>query len=101
MRLLFRTDPLPGESPAATSAVAHEHSYRSSLAGADPRIPPIGLTGTIPPNGLHVLRLDIEEWRELCYRNVKGRTHTSSVSRRTHQRWLKLQASTRLPTLPA
>ena len=29
--------------------------------------------------GFHVLRLEREEWRAMCYRHVKGRRDTTSV----------------------
>ncbi len=77
MRLLFRTDPLPGESPRGyLCRVAHEHSYRGPrLLAQIPGFPRIGLDRDDTAERIaHVLRLDIEEWRELCYRNVKGRT---------------------------
>lgn len=77
MRLLFRTDPLPGESPRGyLCRVAHEHGYSGPLA--------IAQIAGLPRSGLerddnasqiaHVLRLDPEEWRSLCYRHVNGRT---------------------------
>ena len=77
MRLLFRVDPLPGESPRGyLCRVAHEHSYRGPLSLAQiPGFPRSGLErdGTAERIA-HVLRLDLEEWRALCYRHVKGRT---------------------------
>ncbi len=76
-RLLFRVDPLPGESPRGyLCRVAHEHRYGGPLA--------IAQIAGLPESGLalddhaariaHLLRLDLEEWRALCYRRIKGRT---------------------------
>jgi hypothetical protein len=75
MRLLFRVDPLPGESPRGyLCRVAHEHGYSGPLSLAQ-------IAG-LPRSGLerddnarliaHVLRLETEEWRGLCYRHVNG-----------------------------
>jgi hypothetical protein len=66
MRLLFRVDPLPGESPRGyLCRVAHEHGYSGPLSLAQ-------IAG-LPRSGLerddnarliaHVLRLETEEWR--------------------------------------
>jgi hypothetical protein len=75
-RLLFRVDPLPGESPRGyLCRVAHEHSYRGPFSLAQ-------IAG-LPPSGLdredrveqiaYVLRLAPEEWRAMCYRHIKRR----------------------------
>jgi TniQ protein len=75
MRLLFRVDPLPGESPRGyLCRVAHEHGYSGPLSLAQ-------IAG-LPRSGLerddnarliaHVLRLETEEWRGLCYRHING-----------------------------
>lgn len=77
MRLLFRVDPIPGESPRGyLCRVAHEHGYSGPLALAE--------IAALPRSGLerddtvkqiaHVLRLEPEEWRALSYRHVNGRT---------------------------
>jgi hypothetical protein len=77
MRLLFRVDPLPGESPRGyLCRVAHEHGYSGPLAiGQIAGLPRSGLERDDNANQIaHVLRLDPEEWRSLCYRHVNGRT---------------------------
>ncbi len=76
VRLLFRVDPLPLESPRGyLCRVAYEHNYIGPLSV-------VGLTGLPEPaleqaDGCeqisHLLRLDPEEWRAMCYRHVKGR----------------------------
>jgi len=73
-RLLFRVDPLPGESPRGyLCRVAQEHSYRGpwslmEIAG----LPPSGLDREDRVEQVaHVLRLDPEEWRAMCYRHIK------------------------------
>ena len=80
-RLLFRVDPLPGESPRGyLCRVAHEHGYGSPNALA--QIAGLWVSGTGRVTGLdqdaairqlsHVLRLEPEEWRSMCYHHVKG-----------------------------
>jgi hypothetical protein len=73
-RLLFRGDPLPGESPRGyLCRVAQEHSYRGpsslmEIAG----LPPSGLDREDRVEQIaHVLRLDSEEWRAMSYRHIK------------------------------
>jgi hypothetical protein len=75
-RLLFRVDPLPGESPRGyLCRVAQEHSYRGpwslmEIAG----LPPSGLDREDRVEQIaHVLRLDPEEWRAMCYRRIQRR----------------------------
>ena len=75
-RLLFRVDPLPRESPRGyLCRVAHEHGYGGPLSLAqiaglsacdlerEERVKQIS----------HVLRLEPDEWRAMCYRHIKGR----------------------------
>ncbi len=75
-RLLFRVDPVPFESPLGyLCRVAHAPGYDGPQWLAD-------LAG-IPPGGFelaergsklaHALRLDVSEWRRLCYMPVMGR----------------------------
>jgi len=75
-RLLFRVDPLPGESPRGyLCRVAQEHSYSGSCS--------LMQIAGLPPSGLdredrveqiaHVLRLGPEEWRAMCYRRIQRR----------------------------
>ncbi len=75
-RLLFRVDPMPHESPRGyLCRVAQEHGYSGPLfllkiAG----VPPSRLEredGVKPVS--YMLRLEADEWREICYRRVKGR----------------------------
>jgi hypothetical protein len=75
-RLLFRVDPLPGESPRGyLCRVAQEHSYRGpsslmEIAG----LPPSGLDREDRVEQIaHVLRLEPEEWRAMCYRRIRRR----------------------------
>jgi len=75
VRLLFRVDPVPLESPRGyLCRVAHEHSYSGPLS----IVRLAGLSGTALErmDGIgqmaHVLRLEPEEWRTMCYRHVKG-----------------------------
>ena len=76
-RLLFRVDPTPLESPRGyLCRVAYEHRYGSPLSV-------VRLAG-LPEAAWeraddfeqisHLLRLEPEEWRTMCYRHVKGRT---------------------------
>ena len=75
-RLLFRVDPLPRESPRGyLCRVAYEHCYGGPLSLAqiaslsacdlerEERVKQIS----------HVLRLEPDEWRTMCYRPIKGR----------------------------
>ena len=76
VRLLFRVDPLALESPRGyLCRVAQEHNYIGPLSV-------VRLAGLPEPaleqaDGCeqisHLLRLDPEEWRAMCYRHVKGR----------------------------
>src|SRR3989442_1495505 len=73
-RLLFRVDPLPGESPRGyLCRVAQEHSYRGpwslmEIAG----LPPSGLDGEARAERVaHVRLLAPEEWRAMCSRHIK------------------------------
>jgi hypothetical protein len=82
-RLLFRADPVAGESPRGyLCRVAYEHGYSSPNAIA--QIAGLWVSGsgsvsgldhdaTIPPIS-QVLRLEAEEWRSMCYHHVKGRS---------------------------
>lgn len=76
-RLLFRVDPVSAESPRGyLCRVAYEHGYSGPLA--------IAQIAGLPRSGIerddnieqiaHLLRLDPEEWRALCYRHINGRT---------------------------
>ncbi len=76
VRLLFRVDPVPLESPRGyLCRVACEHSYIGPLSvvrlagvpGAD-----LERTDSYEPMS-RLLRLEPEEWRAMCYRHVKGR----------------------------
>jgi hypothetical protein len=76
VRLLFRIDPLPLESPRGyLCRVAHEHNYIGPLS----IVRLAGLPGVAVElaNSIdqvsHVLRLEPEEWRAMCYLHVKGR----------------------------
>jgi TniQ len=76
VRLLFRVDPLPLESPRGyLCRVAQEHNYVGSLS----IVRLAGLPGVAVElaDGIdrlsHVLRLETEEWRTMCYRHIKGR----------------------------
>ena len=75
MRLLFRVDPVPGESPRGyLCRVAQEHGYSGPLS-----LPQIA---GLPRSGLerddnakqiaYILRLETEEWRGLCYLHING-----------------------------
>ena len=75
-RLLFRVDPVEGESPRGyLCRAAHEHGYSSPNALA--QIAGLWVSGTGKVGGLdhdatipplsHVLRLEPEEWRSMCY----------------------------------
>jgi hypothetical protein len=81
-RLLFRVDPLRGESPRGyLCRVAQEHAYSSPNALA--QIAGLWVSGTGRVTGLdqdpaikqlsYTLRLEPEEWRSMCYHHVKGR----------------------------
>ena len=75
-RLLFRVDPLPHKSPRGyLCRVAQEHCYSGPLFL-------VQIAG-VPPSRLeledgikqvsHMLRLEADEWRAICYRRLKGR----------------------------
>jgi hypothetical protein len=78
-RLLFRVDPLPGESPRGyLCRTAQEHGYCSPIALA--QIAGLGRSdrfgfdrdyATIKQLS-YALRLEPEEWRSMCYHHVKG-----------------------------
>lgn len=81
-RLLFRVDPMAGESPRGyLCRTAHEHAYCSPNALA--QIAGLWVSGTGKVTGLdndaaikqlsYALRLEPEEWRSMCYQHVKGR----------------------------
>jgi hypothetical protein len=81
-RLLFRVDPVAGESPRGyLCRTAHDHGYSSPNALA--QIAGLWVSGTGKVTGLdqdgaikqlsHALRLEPEEWRSMCYCYVKGR----------------------------
>jgi len=77
MRLLFRVDPIPGESPRGyLCRVAHEHGYSGPLALSEiAGLPRSGLERDDTAEQIaRVLRLEPEEWRTLCYRHINGRT---------------------------
>jgi TniQ len=82
-RLLFRVDPVAGESPRGyLCRAAHEHGYSSPNALA--QIAGLWVSGAGDVGGLdhdaaipplsYVLRLEPEEWRSICYHHIKGRT---------------------------
>ena len=76
VRLLFRVDPLPLESPRGyLCRVAHEHSYIGPLSVVRlAGLPGAALERADGINQIsHTLRLEPEEWRAMCYRHVKGR----------------------------
>ena len=76
-RLLFRVDPLPGESPRGyLCRVAQAHSYCGPLSLAQiAGLPPAGLERDDSAKQVaHVLRLEPEEWRMMCYRQIGGQT---------------------------
>jgi hypothetical protein len=81
-RLLFRVDPIAGESPRGyLCRTAHEHGYSSPNALA--QIAGLWVSGTGKVTGLdhdaaiqqlsYALRLEPEEWRSMCYHRVSGR----------------------------
>ena len=81
-RLLFRVDPMAGESPRGyLCRTAHEHAYCSPNALA--QIAGLWVSGTGKVTGLdhdaaieqlsYTLRLEPDEWRSMCYHHVKGR----------------------------
>ena len=81
-RLLFRVDPVAGESPRGyLCRTAHDHGYGSPNALA--QIAGLWVSGTGRVTGLdqdaaikqlsYTLRLDPEEWGSMCYHHVKGR----------------------------
>ena len=81
-RLLFRVDPVVGESPRGyLCRVAHEHGYSSPNALA--QIAGLWISGAGEVGGLdhdaaipplsYVLRLEPDEWRSICYHHIKGR----------------------------
>ena len=81
-RLLFRVDPVAGESPRGyLCRTAHDHGYGSPNALA--QIAGLWVSGTGRVTGLdqeaaikqlsYTLRLEPEEWRSMCYHHVKGR----------------------------
>jgi hypothetical protein len=81
-RLLFRVDPMVGESPRGyLCRTAHENGYCGPNALA--QIAGLWVSGTGKVTGLdhdtaikqlsHTLRLEPEEWRSMCYHHVKGR----------------------------
>jgi hypothetical protein len=76
VRLLFRVDPLPLESPRGyLCRVAQEHHYIGPLSVV--RLAGLPEAALERADGIdqisRVLRLEPEEWREMCYRHVKGR----------------------------
>jgi hypothetical protein len=81
-RLLFRVEPVAGESPRGyLCRTAHAHGYGSPNALA--QIAGLWVSGTGKVTGLdqdaaikrlsYTLRLEPEEWRSMCYHHVKGR----------------------------
>ena len=81
-RLLFRVDPMVGESPRGyLCRTAHEHAYCSPNALA--QVAGLWVSGTGKVTGLdhdaaieqlsYALRLEPDEWRSMCYHYVKGR----------------------------
>jgi hypothetical protein len=75
MRLLFRVDPLPGESPRGyLCRVAHEHGYPGPLSLAEiAGLPRSAFERDDTAKQIaHVLRLQPEEWRALSYRHISG-----------------------------
>ena len=81
-RLLFRVDPVAGESPRGyLCRTAHDHGYGSPNALA--QIAELWVSGTGKVTGLdqdaaiqqlsYTLRLEPEEWRSMCYHHIKGR----------------------------
>ncbi len=75
-RLLFRVDPLPRESPRGyLCRVAEAHGYCGPLSLAQiAGLPTSGLERDDSAKQIaHVLRLEPEEWRAMCYRHIGGR----------------------------
>ena len=74
-RLLFRVEPIAGESPRGyLCRAAHEHGYCSpvSLAQiAGLQVSCLDREDTIEQLS-YALRLEPEEWRSMCYHHVKG-----------------------------
>ncbi|HVO59832.1 MAG TPA: TniQ family protein [Terriglobales bacterium] len=75
-RLLFRVDPLPRESPRGyLCRVAHAHRYGGPLSLA--QIAGLSACDLEWEESVkqisHVLRLEPDEWRAMCYRHIKGR----------------------------
>ena len=76
VRLLFRVDPVPLESPRGyLCRVAYEHSYIGPLSLAQlAGVPGSALERTDRYEPIsRLLRLEPEEWRAMCYQHVKGR----------------------------
>jgi TniQ len=79
-RLLFRVDPVTGESPRGyLCRAAHEHGYSGPNAIAEiagwwvsGRVAGLDQNAAISPLA-HALRLEPAEWRSMCYRPVRGR----------------------------
>src|SRR6266567_8299706 len=72
-RVLFRVDPLVGESPRGyLCRVAQEHSYCGPLSLAQiAGLPPAGLDREDRVEQMaYALRLAPEEWRAMCYRPI-------------------------------
>ena len=83
VRLLFRVDPIPLESPRGyLCRVAYEHNYIGPLS----LVRLAGLPGSDLDHAdayerlSHLLRLNPEEWRAMCYLRVPG-------PHRHNQRW--------------
>lgn len=75
-RLLFRTDPLPLESPRGyLCRVAHAHRYNGPCWLADlAGIPPTGLASEDRAKDLaYALRLEVLEWLGMCHKHTEGR----------------------------
>lgn len=79
-QLLFRVDPVAGESPRGyLCRTAHEHGYRGPNALAEiaglwvsGKLAGLDQEAAISPLA-HALRLEPAEWRSMCYQHVKGR----------------------------
>ena len=76
VRLLFRVNPLPLESPRGyLCRVAQEHNYIGPLSLV--RLAGLPEAALERADGIdqisRVLRLEPEEWRAMSYRHVKGR----------------------------
>ena len=68
-RLLFRVEPIPGESPRGyLCRFAHEHGYSGPLSLAQiAGLPRSGLERDDNAEQIaYVVRLEPEEWRALC-----------------------------------